>query len=454
MGVRTLNDGSQRGLLAKVAVVVAAAALTLAACGSSSSGGTSSSAAASTPAESSSAPAPSEPASSAPAVSGDPVVTYTITDLDSQGPVYANIQYTAQAYEKWVNENGGIAGRPLKAVVCDGKGTPEGSAACARKAVDDKAVAVVGSFTFAPDAIVDVLEPAGIAYFGACCPLGSKEFQSKIVFTLGSHQAYGIGFAKKAAEDKCQKINMVVIGGAEGFAPIIEAAAAHEGITIMNAGKPVVLPPTAQDYSAQVAAATKGDPDCLFMVVSETPYITWMKAWSQSGSTARMYGPQGNFDSKVCTEEYKDICAGGVVVGAYPDFNLPVWDTYRGALAAIGAPDTEDYNSLGGLGTWTAYGGFSQVADKVGASVDAASFLKAAETATVSLPGQIPDVDFTKPWKCGEISGYFTRLFNRSVVYAQWQADGTLKDLSNGEFDNVSALVEPDPLPTGPDVFC
>lgn len=449
MGSRTRKGGRRRSFLVTAGAVVSVVALSLVAgCGGSSSGGASGG---SSSATTSGSPAPT---SGSAAPTGDPVVAYTITDLDSQGPVYGNIKYTAMAFEKYANANGGIAGRPLKAVVCDGKGTPEGSGACARKAVEDKAVAVIGSFTFAPDAIVNVLEPAGIAYFGACCPLGAKEFQSKVVFTLGSHQSYGIGFAKKAAADGCKAVSNVVIGGAESFAPVIELAAKNAGVNLINVGKPVVLPPTAQDYSAQVAAATKGSPDCVFMVVSETPFITWMKAWSQSGSKARLYGPQGNFDSKVCTADYKDVCAGGVVVGAYPDLQLPVWDTYRAALKSIDAPSTEDYNSLGGLGTWTGYGGFKQVADKVGSGVDAASFLTAAGTAKISLPGQIPDVDFSKPWKCGPISGFFTRLFNHSVVYSQWQSDGALKDLSNGQFDNVGALVEPTPLPTGTGVNC
>ena len=448
MGVRTLKDVSKRRRLAlTVGAIAGVAALTLAGCSSSNGGSSTSSSAAASSADASTA------ASSAAAPTGDPVVTYTITDLNSQGPVYPNIDATAKAYEQYINANGGIAGRPLKAVVCDGQGTPEGSAACARKAVEDKAVAVVGSFTFAPDAIVSILEPANIAYFGACCPLGSKEFQSKIAYTLGSHQMYGVGFSKAAAKDGCKAVSLVVIGGAESFAPIVAAGAKAAGVNVINADKPVVLPPTAQDYTAQVAEAIKGNPDCLFMVVSETPYITWMKAFSQSGSKARMYGPQGNFDSKVC-KDYADVCAGGVVVGAYPDLNLPVWDTYRQALKDSNAPTTEDYNSLGGLGTWTAYGAFKQIADKVGTSVDAASFIKAADTATVSLPGQIPDVDFTKPWKCGDISGYFTRLFNHDVVYAQWQPDGSLKDLSQGKFDNVASLVEPSPLPTGAGINC
>ncbi len=374
----------------------------------------------------------------APAVSGDPVKVMTITDLNSSGPVYPNIKFTAEAFQEWANANDGIKGRPIEVEVCDSVGTPEGSAACARKAVDSGVVAVIGSFNFAPDSIIQILEPAGIAYFGACCPLGAAEFQSQIVFTLGSHQAYGIAFAKKTAEDGCKNVNAVVIQGAESFIDIIKIAAEKVGVTI---NRTTVLPSKSQDFAPQVAEATKGDPDCLMMIVSETPYIAWMPAFAASGSTARMYGPQGNLNMKACAG-FLDICEGDVVVGAYPDLSLPVWDNYRAALAAINAPTTEDYNSLGGLGTWVAYEGFKQVAEKIPAAADinAASFLKMAATATVDLPGKIPTVDFTKEWKCGVISGYFTRLFNRSVVYSQFK-DGKLVPTSTA-FEDVSYLVE------------
>ena len=67
----------------------------------------------------------------------------------------------------------------------------------------------------------------------------------------------------------------------------------------MKIEKYVTLPATAQDYSPQVAEATGGGADCLVMIVSETPYIAWMPAFAQSGSKARMYGPQGNLNENV-----------------------------------------------------------------------------------------------------------------------------------------------------------
>lgn len=426
------TEKPRRGLRSwRVAAVAAAAALVLAACGGSGGDSSSSDAASPTGGGETTTSAPS------PEPTGEPVKTMTVTDINSQGPVYPNIQYTAEAYEAWINANGGINGRPLEVDVCDSQGTADGSTACARQAVEDGVVAVIGSFNFAPDAIIDVLEPAGVAYFGACCMLGAQEFQSKVAFPLGSHQMYGVGFVKKGLEEGCQKMHAVIIQGAESFFGVIQLAAERLGGADRLDPEFTVLPAVSQDYAPQVAEALAGGTDCVLMVVSETPFLAFMPAWEQAAPTAKLFGPQGNLSSKVVAQS-PEASEGAYVVGAYPDLSCDVWADYRGALEAISAPDTEDYNSLGGLGTWTAYMGFTQIAEGMSDEVNAANFLTAAETAVVNLPGMIPDVNFAS-----EFNGFpaFLRMFNTSVVYSQVQG-GEIKPLGAcGEFDLVGPII-------------
>ena len=413
----------------RVAAVAAAATLVLAACGGSGGDSGSTTAPAPTDATTSAAPSP-EPV-------GEPIKTMTVTDINSQGPIYPNIEYTAEAYEAWINANGGINGRPLEVDVCDSQGTADGSTACARKAVDNGVVAVVGSFNFAPDAIVDILEPANVAYFGACCMLGAQEFQSKLAFPLGSHQMYGVGFVNKGLEEGCEKMHAVIIQGAESFFGVLQVAAERLGGADKLDQEFTVLPATAQDYAPQVAEALAGGTDCVLMVVSETPFLAWMPAWEQAAPTAKLFGPQGNLSSKVVAQS-PDASEGAYVVGAYPDLSCDVWADYRGALDTISAPASEDYNSLGGLGTWTAYMGFSQIVESMTDDVNAANFATAASTAVVNLPGMIPDVNFRD-----EFTGFpaFLRMFNTSVVYSQVQ-DGVIAPLGAcGEFDNVGPII-------------
>ena len=97
-------------------------------------------------------------------------------------------------------------------ITCDDQGDPNVGAKCARQAVDEGVIAVVGSFVFDASRIIPVLEENNIPWFGACCPLVEQEFSSPISFPLGSllpGQGAGIGW--KMAQDGCENpVNVVL----------------------------------------------------------------------------------------------------------------------------------------------------------------------------------------------------------------------------------------------------
>lgn len=413
-----------RLLAAVLALCLLPAALT--ACGSNndkSSSSTSTSTAASTPAK---------PAVAAP--TGTPVKAMTITSLDSQGPVYPNISVTAKAYEKFVNANGGIAGRPLQVEVCDEHGKPTDASACARKAVSDNVTAVVGSFSFLGTNIMPALIKAKIASFGDCCPITPPQWTSDTSFPMGTQPLYAVGLVKRAVEDGCKKINAVIIDGAQGFLPPMKNAMKANG---MSFGKTVILPPTSQDYTPQIAEATGGGADCIVMVVSETPFVAWNQAYVQSGSKARLYGPQGNLDA-VSIKGLGNKLDGSVIGGMYPDLSTAPWAEYRQALKDANADPANDYNSLGGMGTWAAYTGFKMIAEAAakGGTLDAASFIaQARKTTALDTKGMVPVLDFTKEWKAYPD---YKRLFNRTVVFSTVK-NGKVVPLTTN-FEDVSAL--------------
>src|SRR5438128_2284239 len=141
---------------------------------------------------------------SASKLAGSPIVTYTFADVNTQGPQYKNIAETARVYGRWINAHGGINGHPLRVKNCDARGTPTAATACARKAVADHAVAVIGSFTFTGDAIVPVLKAGKTAYFGMCCPISPTEFSSSNSFPTGNQPLYAVGLVARAVKDGCK----------------------------------------------------------------------------------------------------------------------------------------------------------------------------------------------------------------------------------------------------------
>ena len=368
--------------------------------------------------------------------SGDPLKIMTVTTLNAAGPTYENIANTANLYADYINAQGGIAGRPVEVTVCDEQFDPAVAATCARQAVEEEMVSVVGSFTFFAESIVPVIAESSITWFGACCPITPSELTNPYSFNIGNQPMYAVGAVKKAVDDGCENINAVIIDGAQIFIPPMENAMANLDKSF---GEVVILPPTAQDYSSEVAQATT-DADCVISIISETPFITWNTAWSQSGTEARQYGPQGNLN-EVSAAGNEEATNGDIIVGMYPDISTEPWAEYRGALEEAGLDTSAlDYNSLGGMGTWAAYVGFTQIAETIEGEITAESFYEAASTtSSLDLNGMVPVLDFTQEWTDG-LDGY-QRLFNRSVVYSQLE-DGKVVPLTT-EFEDVGDLALP-----------
>lgn len=381
---------------------------------------------------------PSEPADEpADEPTGEPIKVMSVTTLNAAGPTYQNIANTAEVYAEYINARGGIGGRPLEVTVCDEQFDPAVAATCARQAVEEDMVAVVGSFTFFAESIVPVIAESDITWFGPCCPITPSELTSPHSFPIGNQPMYAVGAVKRAIDDGCTSINAVIIDGAQIFIPPMENAIAALG---QSFGDVIILPPTAQDYSAEVAQATT-DADCVIGIISETPYITWNTAWTQSGTEARQYGPQGNLNevSAAGNEESTD---GDIIAGMYPDISTSPWDEYRLALDEGGFDTSElDYNSLGGMGTWAAYVGFTIIAETIDGEINASSFFEAASnTSNLDLGGMVPNLDFTQEWTDG-LEGY-QRLFNRSVVFSELD-NGKVVPLTT-DFEDVGALATGD----------
>ncbi|MGH2939707.1 MAG: ABC transporter substrate-binding protein [Solirubrobacterales bacterium] len=363
---------------------------------------------------------------------GDPIVTWTYTDVNTEGNSVKNLSETVRVYQEWVNAHGGIDGRPLEAHFCDSRGTPTAAAACAREAVAGNAVAVVSNFSFTGDAVIPILEQGKTAQFGNCCQVSPSELTSPVSLGIGNGPLFGTGMVVAAVKEGCKKIVGVLNEGDEAFEPLMEAAAKAEGTSIQRF---VTLPATPGDLSPQVAEATRDGTDCLLIITPEANQIAWMAPFAQSGSKARMFGLQGSLTEKA-VEGFEEAAEGAVAVGTFPNLSLPQWANFREALKEYEADSSEDYNSLAGLGTWAAFEAFKQVVESMKGEINNEAFLKAADSAKVNLPGMVPPEDFAKPWiKDGGPEG-FDRIFNRCIVYSEIKAGKLVP--GPDEFEDVS----------------
>ena len=280
--------------------------------------------------------------------SGDPLNVWIDSTVDSSVQSYPNIKAAGEIYQSYINDCGGIAGRPLKVTFCDGKTDSNEDAACARKGVDDGAIAFVGGYDTDVSLLIGVLEEAKTAWFGACCPVVAKEFASPIAFNMGSVFSFNPGAAVKMSNDGCTNSTFIVGDNATGEYFKSQAKTALEKVGYTGKANYVTLPLNTTDYSSVAAKATEGGVDCVHGFMGDIQWLGLIPAMEALGVKPRLYGPQGNLNVKVA-EAFPETTEGAVVIGTYPNIDNPVWDEYRAALEKYDAPDL-DWNSLAGLG--------------------------------------------------------------------------------------------------------
>src|SRR4051794_34517579 len=192
--------------------------------------------------------------SAAPA--GAPIKVMTEAPIDTNFTPYPNIRDAAKYYAQWINEKGGIKGRPLEVTFCDDKNDANEAGNCARKAVEEKVVANVGSFTIDVSRGIPIYEENKIAWFGACCPIVSQENTSKISFPMGFVNGFPTAAAIKMNQDGCKSI-------ATTYGDLPVADVFHQSFVNgwKSAGrteevKMVKTPLAPGDYSAEIARMT------------------------------------------------------------------------------------------------------------------------------------------------------------------------------------------------------
>jgi ABC-type branched-subunit amino acid transport system substrate-binding protein len=367
---------------------------------------------------------------------GDPIKVMTVAPINSQTPPYPNIHEAARIYGEWINDRGGINGRPLEVVLCDGRGDPNEDANCGRQAADEGVVALVGSFSFDMSQLVPILEDENIALFGSCCPIAEIELTSPISFVTGSNFAIGAGAVQKLIDDGCESTAVVIID-----VPIADfAESVTRAVYEYNGRDPeelkfVRIPLTASDYSAQVAQAIDGT-DCIYGGISDQNWAAFLPAMQSLGGTQRLYGHQGNLNGPIA-EQFPELTEGGISVNAYPNIAGPMWEDYRAALEEYDAPDL-DWNSLAGLGTWAAYEQFVAVVQQMDGEITNDTFMDAANSATnIETGGMAPPLDLSTPWD--GMGGGYARVFNRTVTFDQI-SDGELTPTDDPPQDMTDAL--------------
>ncbi|NUK34213.1 ABC transporter substrate-binding protein [Streptomyces lunaelactis] len=140
--------------------------------------------------------------------SREPVTVMTFAPIDTRTTNMPGMPAMAKAYARWAKANGGLDGHELRVITCNEENTPSGAATCARRAVKEGAVAVVGSYSQHGDAFMAPLEAAGIPFIGGY-GISEEEFSSYLSYPVNGGQAALLAGNGQQLADVCGKVSLV-----------------------------------------------------------------------------------------------------------------------------------------------------------------------------------------------------------------------------------------------------
>jgi ABC-type branched-subunit amino acid transport system substrate-binding protein len=328
--------------------------------------------------------------SSASALTGTPVKVMVWAPENTQGSAQPGVRLTAQAYEKWINANGGIKGGPLKVITCNEKNDPDEAEKCAQQAVSEHVVAVVGSYSLAGDRYMPILQKAGIPYIGGT-GVSAAEFSNTLSFPVnGGTPVVFAAHGRQLVEQGCKKIS--------GVRYDVAAAAIVTqflGLGAVSAGgappKDMKVPVTATDLAPQVAAATKGS-DCVSVILG-THSDLFVKSYLQSGARTKLGSVVGNLTPQLAasTGGSSSPLEGSAITGYYPPPSDAAWKDFVAAAKGTDIDTTSGADTT----TWVAFKVFTEAVGKLPTITSKALVNELNTTKGIDTGGLTPPLNWT-----------------------------------------------------------
>ncbi|MFB7787625.1 ABC transporter substrate-binding protein [Streptomyces vinaceus] len=376
-----------------------------------------------------------------PGGSGSTITVMTFAPQDTKATNMPGMPGMAKAYEAWINSKGGINGHKLRVLTCNEKNTPTGAADCARKAIDEKAVAVVGSYSQHGRAFMAPLEAEGIPFIGGY-GVSSEEFQSTLSYPVNGGQPALLAGAGHQLGKACSQVAIVRPDTLAGDSMPI----------LLNAGLKLNKAPEANDiraaedsadYIAQAREALANssggkDRGCVTAVLGERTE-TFFDAFRREDSKHK--NPQissvlGSVSQAVVdrTGGRESPFEGAYVTSWYPVSTDALWEPMRKVISehAFGN-DAVDPDDSGTQTTWIAYTVLSETLKRFKPDEDVTARKVArmlSQEEPVKTGGLTPDLS----WRYKDMRAVagFPRMVNGRVNFQVVQA-GRLVAQQGGE---------------------
>ncbi|MET9952996.1 ABC transporter substrate-binding protein [Streptomyces sp. NPDC006339] len=341
----------------------------------------------------------------------------------------------AQAYARWVNANGGIDGHELRVLTCNEQNTNAGASACARRAVREGAVAVVGSYSQNGRAFMAPLEAAGIPYIGGY-GISEDEFTSPLSYPVNGGQASLIAGHGMQLAASCRQVSLVrpdTIAG-DRLPDLLNSGlrkASHRGAVDIPAVE------DAAEYTRQASKARSraGAKDgCVTAVLGERTQTFFdsfrrlPKQKGDDGDAVRISSVLGSVGQPVIdrTGGADSPFEGAFVTGWYPDADHKAWEPMKKVIKEHAFVDNRvDPADTGVQTTWIAYTVLRQVIESLDSDRITALQISHAldQGVKIDTGGLTPELR----WRYDDLLGApgFPRIVNHDVTF-QVVRDGRL----------------------------
>jgi ABC-type branched-subunit amino acid transport system substrate-binding protein len=373
------------------------------------------------------------PLGTAPPPPGMPVgVMIWAPQNTASGASFPDLPLIGQAFADLVNTQGGVNGRPLNVANCDEVGSADGATRCAQRAVAQKVLAVVGSYSTHASAYLPVLEAAGIPYLGGA-PLSDDDLTSPVAFPITGGPALMVaGAARLAAIQGCHRVSLVRQDVVQ--VPMLEryaqAGLATGGATMTSVTD---LPSGPAPVDGEVAGATDGS-DCIVLATGEEGTQRFLAAYQRRGATQQLYIVGGGQSVGVATQ-FPDIAPRTFLTDSVAPAANGVWQRYRDAVAESPRAAQIDVAGTVQRQTWAAFEVFLQVARQLTTFDAPAMTAGLRDSAAVDTGGLVPALNFTSANRLPGLG----RLFNPTVTYQRFD-EGRYAELHPG-FEDLSSVL-------------
>ncbi|MFD7707690.1 ABC transporter substrate-binding protein [Streptomyces sp. NPDC059785] len=379
----------------------------------------------------------------------DPITVMTWAPDNTAATNKPGMPAMAQAYARWVNAKGGINGHELKVLTCNDHNNSQDAAKCARRAVNENVVAVVGSYSQYGSSFLTPLQASGIPYIGGY-GLTDDEFKSPLSYPVnGGQPALLAGLGEELAKN-CGGVSLVrpdTIAGDElpllidtglekgGHDPAADVRAPDDATGYSGQAKQALERASADSTAKGCVVAALGDRTDAFMdsFRHDREDYPSVRAASVLGSVDQTVIDTTGGKSGPYEEAY--------VTGWYPAASDDRWDPMKKVIKQQAFGDNRiDPADAGVQTTWIAYGVLKQVVESLGdGEVTAQSIRRALDDGLkVRTGGLTPALS----WQFEDLIAAvdFPRLVNAHVTY-QVVRDGQLVPARNG-FVDVKKILE------------